>query len=227
MKKTISLIICFCAFFVVSVNAETLNLKLVSENNKVLDFDVIVSNVMGTNNVFEGEVKYNKDDVKSLKLIPTDGWEIFTKVNDSSIKFIALSMEHVAVENTTIFKVNTEVKDNTKLVVGNIATAGANVGVSLDEVTYSYKELSKEENVEHIDTPKVENEDKEEISIPDDELINNIEDVEDKEDSVKDEEKTKKDDKELSKMIVSILVAIAIIALAFIFLFRKRKGGVR
>lgn len=223
MKKIISLIICFCAFFVVSVNAETLNLKLVSENNKVLDFDVVVTNVMGANNVFEGEVKYNKDDIKSLKVIAADGWEIHTKVKENSIKFIALSMDKVAVENTTIFKVNTEVKDETKLTLGNVATAGGNVGVSLDEVTYTYKEVVVEDT-KPITKPDVKDE---EVSIPNDDLINNIEDTEKKEETLNEDKNETKKDNQTSKIIVSILVAIAIVALALIFLFRKREGGVK
>ena len=232
MKKIISLIICFCAFFVVNVSAETLNLNLVSEDNKVLNFDVVVTNVMGANNVFEGEVKYNKDDINSLKVIAADGWEIHTKVKENSIKFIALSMDKVAVENTTIFKVNTEVKEDTKLTLGNVATAGGNVGVSLDEVTYTYKEVVVEDT-KPITKPEVTPETKpevkpdikdEEVSIPNDDLINNIEDTEE---SLNEDKKETKKDNQTSKTIVSILVAIAIVTLAFIFLFRKREGEVK
>jgi len=141
-------------------------------------------------------------------------------------------MEHVAVENTTIFKVNTEVKEDTKLTLGNVATAGGNVGVSLDEVTYTYKEVVVEDTKPIIKpefTPETKPEVKpdikdEEVSIPNDDLINNIEDVEE---SLNDDKKETKKDNQTSKTIVSILVAIAIVTLAFIFLFRKREGGVK
>jgi GGDEF domain-containing protein len=47
------------------------------------------------------------------------------------------------------------------------------------------------------------------------------------EDIVNDKKEEKKEDNEVSKTIVSILVAVAIVTLALIFLFRKREGGVR
>ena len=225
MKKIIGLIICLYAFCIVNVSAETLSLKLVSEDNKVLNFDVVVTNVMGANNVFEGEVKYDKNDINSIKLVAADGWELYTKVKDNSVRFIALSMENVAVENTTLFKVNTDVKKETKLTLGNIGVAGGNVGVTLGEITYSYKEVVVEDNKPVIDSEIKPDIKDEQVSIPSDDLINNIEDV--KDDVVEKENKETKKDNELSKTIVSILVAIAIVTLAFIFLFRKRKGGVK
>lgn len=228
MKKIVGLIICFCTFCIVNVSAETLSLKLISEDNKDLKFDVVVTNVMGANNVFEGEVKYDKNDINSIKLVAADGWELYTKLKDNSVRFIALSMENVAVENTTLFKVNTDVKKETKLTLGNIGVAGGNVGVTLGEVTYTYKEIVVEDNKPVIDSEIKPDVKDEEVSIPSDDLINNIEDNEIIEEVVdKKEDKETKKDNELSKTIVSILVAIAIVTLAFIFLFRKRKGGVK
>ena len=236
MKKIMTFLVCLCMFFVVNVNAEELHLKLVSESDKTLSLDVVVTNVTGANNVFEGELKYDKANVTSLKVVPVDGWEIHTRDSDGKIKFFVFSMDKVAEENTSIFKVDTKVKDDAKITLGNVATASGNVGISLNEVIYSYKETVVElPKVEHEDTPKVEETEKEEISIPNDDLINNIEGSEDEEviENIDEEEiddlmnDEKKEDNEISKTVVSILVAVAIVALAFVFLFRKRKGGVR
>lgn len=213
MKKILfGLVLMFV--FMVGVNAETLSMNLVNENGKTHNFNVVVKDVKGANNVFEGTINYDVKKVDKVALEAVTGWELYTKEENGKVRFIVLNMTGTATNDTVLFKMNTAFREYADVQIDNIGAAGSGTGVTLSSIKYSYEE--KKSEVITDDTTVVEPE--ENPALPEDGNTNNIEDVK-PEDKKEDEEK--KEEVNWGKVILAIFVVGLLGGFTGLFLFRK------
>lgn len=215
MKKILFGFIMLFAFMF-SVNAETLNMNLIKEEGKVHNFNVVVKDVKGTNNVFEGTINYDVKKVDKITLEAVNGWELYTKAEDGKVRFIVLNMTGTAVNDTVLFKMNTTFREYGDVKIDNIGAAGAGTGITLSGIKYSFEEKKNDVNANGGTVVKPE----ENPVLPEDGITNNVEDVKPEEDK----EEVKEDKKEnihWGKIILSIFVVGLIGGFTGLFLYKK------
>lgn len=199
--------------FMFSVNAETLNMNLIKEDGKIHNFNVVVKDVKGTNNVFEGTVNYDVKSVEKVALEAVSGWELYTKAEDGKLRFIVLNMTGSATNDTVLFKMNTTFREYGDIKLDNVGAAGSGTGVTLSGIKYSFADKKADVNTDGS-TEVV-------PSLPEDGNTNNIEDV-NPEGEEKTEEKTedKKEEIHWGKIILAIFVVGVLGGFTGLFLFR-------
>lgn len=216
MKKILFGFIMLFAFMF-SVNAETLNMNLIKEEGKIHNFNVVVKDVKGTNNVFEGTVNYDVKKVDKITLEAVNGWELYTKAEDGKVRFIVFNMTGTAVNDTVLFKMNTTFREYGEIKIDNIGAAGAGTGITLSGIKYSFEE--KKNDVNTNDGTVVKPEDN--PPIPEDGITNNVEDVKPEEDKEEVKEEDKKENIHWGKIILSIFVVGLIGGFTGLFLYKK------
>lgn len=216
MKKILFGFIMLFAFMF-SVNAETLNMNLIKEEGKIHNFNVVVKDVKGTNNVFEGTVNYDVKKVDKITLEAVNGWELYTKAEDGKVRFIVLNMTGTAVNDTVLFKMNTTFREYGEIKIDNIGAAGAGTGITLSGIKYSFEEKKNDVNTNGGTVVKPEDN----PVLPEDGITNNVEDVKPEEDKEEVKEEDKKENIHWGKIILSIFVVGLIGGFTGLFLYKK------
>lgn len=229
-----------------NVLAESLKLDLINEIDNKLEFNVIVDelNKNETINVYEGTITYPSNDV-SLSLIKEERWEVYYKEETGKIRFLAYNLNGYAQKDTSILKFNTTLKDKktkeVKVALNNITTSDGLENIDIGQATYNYKKVVVEtpvapeteipkkeelvekpkEEVKEETTDKKEENENDNDSIPEDDLINEIEEI------TANESKENKESKDNNYgfiiSLVLVLLLISLIVTVFVWTMKTEK----
>ncbi|MGN0966462.1 MAG: hypothetical protein ACI4OP_02575 [Candidatus Coprovivens sp.] len=139
MKRICTLFFVFLLSFLVNVNADTLVLETNNGTENSIAVDIKVKNSTRSNNVYEGIISYDTKKINNFSIIQDTGWEVYTKEIDNGIKFMVFSMDSVAVNDTVLFRLNVNYKDIANIGISDVNTANGTDGISLSNLSYSYK----------------------------------------------------------------------------------------
>ena len=216
MKKILFGFIMLFAFMF-SVNAETLNMNLIKEDGKIHNFNVVVKDVKGANNVFEGTINYDVKNVEKVALEAVNGWELYTKAENGKLRFIVLNMTGSASNDTVLFKMNASFREFGDIKLDNIGAAGSGTGITLSGIKYSFEEKKNDVNTEGSTEVKPE----ENPTLPEDGNTNNIEDAKPEDKEEVEEKEEQKNEINWGKIILSIIVVGILGGFTGLFLFRR------
>lgn len=227
MKRICTLFVVFLLSFVVNVNADTLVLETNNGTENSIAVDIKVKDSTRSNNVYEGIISYDTKKINNFSIIQDTGWEVHTKEVDNGIKFMVFSMDNVAVNDTVLFRLNVNYKDIANIGISDVNTANGTDGISLSNVSYSYKyevyvPPVVDNNVNNNSNPV----------IPED-VTNNVEPEIKDEEIVPDKEEIKEDVEEQYEAVVEqedtpwwlAILIIAVVVLAGIYVGRKEISG--
>lgn len=212
MKKIFAFVIMLCVFNFANVYAENLKLNLIGEEDNVIKFDVLVTDVTKKGNVFEGTIKYDIATIKNVTIESKDAsWEVHFKKETNSVKFIAFSMDKVAEENTSLFNFTAGLRENItdkeiKVLLSDIGTANGSDSLKVSDVQFNYV-ASKDELSEEI--PSI-----------NDFPSHKVEDVLVEEDV--EEQKESKNDKSNKVLVILGVVLVLIVAIVLGFVLFKK-----
>ena len=139
MKRICTLFFVFLLSYVVNVNADTLVLETNNGTENSIAVDIKVKDSTRSNNVYEGIISYDTKKINNFSIIQDTGWEVYTKEIDNGIKFMVFSMDSVAVNDTVLFRLNVNYKDIANIGISDVNTANGTDGISLSNLSYSYK----------------------------------------------------------------------------------------
>lgn len=213
-----------CNLFCLSVSAESLEISLVNENRESYEFDVVVKDVKNEKtNVITGNVSYDKSLFWEFDIVEVSGWKLYKNVNENNISFVLVNLNGYATEGMSVLNIKTNFfgNDSLNINIGSIESSSISSIINISSVDFKY-EIPVEE-----------------IVVPEDDLIDNIEvdneneennDIVDEETESKDnksnlEEKGKSSNKKYGSLFVVVLIIIALIVLLFIIFRNKDKKG--
>lgn len=113
LKYVLLFVICMMIFG--TVNAESLNVKLAQEKDGEMVFNVTAADIKDQKiNIVAGTLNIDSTIFKNIEIIGENGWEIYVKQDGKDMKFVLLNVSNYLVENATIANIKTNItKDNT------------------------------------------------------------------------------------------------------------------
>lgn len=166
----------FILFFNV-VNAETIGVRRIGDTK---DFNVILNDISNTDtiNVVEGTLNFNKKYIDTIEVVSNSKWKFKTLVKENEIKFVSYLIGDFAKGDDVLFKVQISFYEDADLTKEelNITDIITNNGKDLFEfkdIKFKYKDVQADGEVVSQSIPSVIGKEEVKVELPDEELLEN------------------------------------------------------
>lgn len=168
--------------FVSVVNAETITVKRIGETR---EFNIALNDIHNSDtiNIVEGKISFNKDYIEKVEIISTSNWKYKILENNNNIRFVSYLIGDFAENNDELFKIKIVFYDDVdltkeELLLTDLVTNNGKDLFEFDDIKFKYEDVKPDEQVNSQSTPTIIGREEIKVELPNDELLDNQEEQE-------------------------------------------------